>query len=280
MNRRQFLQRSTAVLGAAALGTAGYAHWLEPEALRVERVAVHAPGLPVHQDGYTIGVLADLHLGRFVQVERVHAAAEKLARARPDLVVVAGDFIGDMDFPGNRPPYANIARMIDQALAPVKGAYGVWGNWDLFIRRLPMGEPGQSVVRILVNEGALVAPGVWLGGIDDAYYGKPDVERALDGAPAEAVRILLAHEPDLADRVLPRHRVALQISGHSHAGQVRLPLAGPVQAMLPPLGRKYVAGLNQAPACPVYTTRGIGVVHLPFRFLCPPEITLITLRTT
>lgn len=266
--RRQFLKATaTALAGAFGLGAFGF--YIEPRRLVVERVSFPIADLPAHLNGFTIGVLADLHIGAMVPVARGREAAERLARLKPDLVVVAGDMTGLVD------STAEGQRLIDEAFAPVQGAYGVLGNWDYFHHELPMGVKRQQAVRMLVNQGVLAAPGLWLAGLDDGLWGQPDLDKALAGAPAGAVRILLAHEPDLADLVQPRHRVALQISGHTHGGQVRLPFYGPL--LLPPMGRKYVAGLYQAPACQVYTTRGLGMTQVAVRFWCPPEITLITL---
>jgi len=93
--------------------------------------------------------------------------------------------------------------------------------------------------------------------------------------PAETTTILLAHEPDLADRFARDGRVSVQLSGHSHGGQVRLPGIGAV--ILPYLGRKYDLGLYQVNGMWLYTNRGIGNVAEPVRLNCPPEITEITL---
>lgn len=269
MNRRQFLGAAAGAIGGG-LGLAGWGLYIEPDWLQVERIDFPVPGLDTGLDGYTIGVLADLHVGELVPVQQARQAAEKLAGLKPDLVLVAGDMTGYVE------SAAEAQRLIDEALAPVKGACGVPGNWDYFYGRLPMGVRPQSTVRMLVNQGVLAAPGLWVGGLDEGIFGSPDVDKALAGAPEGAVRILLAHEPELADLVQPRHRVALQISGHTHGGQVRLPFLGP--QLLPPLGRKYVAGLHRAPACHVYTSRGVGVTQVRVRLFCPPEITLIRLR--
>jgi predicted MPP superfamily phosphohydrolase len=270
LSRRQFLLGAAAVAAGAAAGLAGYGYGLEPRRLQVERVEVPIPALPRHLDGFTIGVLADLHVGRLVPVDWVYAAARRLVRHQPDLVVVAGDMTGEVE------GAAAAQQLVDEALAPVKGAYGVYGNWDIWYKHLPMGVKRQQTITMLENQGVLVAPDLWLAGLDEGIFGNPDVDKALAGAPEGAVRILLAHEPDLADRIRPEHRVALQISGHTHGGQVVLPGVGPV--LRPALGKKYVAGLYRAPACRVYTSRGVGMSQLPVRFGCPPEITLLTLR--
>lgn len=269
LTRRRFL---TATLGMAAgvAGLALYASALEPRSLRLERLIFPIPDLSSHLEGFTIGVLADLHLGALVPVEWGYRCASRLAALKPDLVVVAGDMTGEVT------SAAEAQRLIDEALAPVKGAYGVLGNWDYFHHPVPPNVKPQSTVKLLINQGVMAAPGLWLGGLDEGIFRNPSVDKALAGAPAGAVRILLAHQPDLADLVRPAHRVALQISGHTHGGQVRLPLVGPLMRV--PLGEKYFVGLSRAPACHVYTTRGVGVSQVPVRFMCPPEITLITLK--
>jgi len=264
LNRRQFLGRSFAALAAMGFGVG-----VDTSRIRLEHVTVRVPNLPPHLDGLRIGVLSDLHLGPLVPVERGRGAAALLARQRPDLVVVTGDITAVEE-----PDLAQ--RLIEEALGPVAGAYGVLGNWDFPLYPLPRNVAPQKTVRILVNEGLSPVPGLWLAGLDDTLLGRPDLDRALTGAPPGAVRILLVHEPDLADEIRPEHQVALQISGHSHGGQVRLPLVGAL--FTPRMGSKYVAGLYQAPACQVYTSRGVGVSHLPIRVFCPPEVTLITLH--
>ena len=268
--RRLILAVSTAVGGL--LRVTGVARLIAPRHVVLERVTVQVPDLPPGLAGYTIGVLTDLHLGALVATEFVRRAAEMLASEQPDLVVVLGDLVSE----------ESAVRELPVALAPLGGAaVGVWGNWDLSVE----GAMEQRVVRMLVNEGFAPVPGLWVAGVDDTVLGEPDLAKALAGAPPApgaggaaraAVRILLAHEPDFAEQVKPEHNIALQLSGHSHGGQIRLPLVGPL--MLPPGGRKYPMGLRQARACQVYTSRGVGTAHLPIRLFCPPEVTLITLR--
>jgi predicted MPP superfamily phosphohydrolase len=232
-----------------------------PKQIPLERVTVRVADLPAHLEGFTIGVLSDLHLGVFVTRDFLSRAAARLAAEQPNLAVVAGDFLA------GREEYAHL---LPEVLAPLGRPYGVLGNWDW-----EHPENRSDAVRLLVNTGVEAAPGLWLAGVDDVLWGEPSLKAALAGAPPGAVRVLLCHEPDFADEIRPSHRIALQISGHSHGGQIRLPFAGPL--MLPTKGRKYHTGLYRAPATQVYTSRGLGVVHLPFRLWCPPEVTLITL---
>lgn len=231
--------------------------------LQLERVTVPLMNLPPGLDGLKIGLLSDLHVGRFVKRPVVERACEMLRAEEPDLWLVAGDFTDST---------ATTAEL-EWALAPLKqtGAFGVRGNWDLLGPEVLE----QRAVRLLINEGLPLRPDLWLGGVDSLR--RADVTKAVAGAPPGALRLLMAHEPDLANKVRPDHRVSLVLSGHTHGGQVRLPVLGP--AILPPGGRRYVAGLCQAPACQVYVSRGVGAIHLPIRIQCPPEVTLLTLTT-
>lgn len=165
-----------------------------------------------------------------------------------------------------------------------------------------------NIVRRLIREGGVreldnkIAPieragaRLWLCGVDDLWAGRPDFPGVLDlleqQAAPDDVAILMAHEPDYADVVAQSGRISLQLSGHSHGGQVNIPFIGP--PVLPAMGRKYHTGLYQIPtsggsaqnsahspartSMQVFTSRGIGIVGMRLRFNCPPEIALLTLR--
>lgn len=286
----RFVFRLLLVLLFAVALAAADAYLVEPRLLVTERVTVSIPSLPENLEGFTIGVLSDLHLD-LTPPDRLRSASEALSRLDPDVVVVVGDFSGGMGSSlegpgsfgspgspgpseGSKSPKDTMAA-IDYVLEPVSGAYGVKGNWD---RWLDGGSgSGLQNITMLINRGVLVAPNLWLCGVDDALLGSPDIDGAVAGAPANAVKVLLSHEPDLADNVTRDHGICLQISGHSHGGQVRIPGVGPV--FLPPMGERYDMGLYQTSTHQVYTTRGLGMSHIPVRFMCPPEITLITLTT-
>ena len=112
--------------------------------------------------------------------------------------------------------------------------------------------------------------------MDDVYEGKQDLTKALARIPPSEAIVLLAHELDFAD-YSARFPVDLQLSGHSHGGQVRVPGIGPI--ILPTLGEKYHTGLNRVGNLQVYTSRGLGVINPPVRLNCKPEVTLITLQS-
>lgn len=261
MKRRGFLFTTGTSVIAGGMGLLGWTIGVKPRRVQVERTRFKVPGLPQHLAGYKIGLLTDLHLGENTPEATVRQAFDLMKAERPDLILLGGDLLSTL---GGLP-------MLTQLVAGLN-AYGVYGNWDREFTELAA-IPG---LRMLVNEGLEVAPGLWLGALDDIHQGEPQMAPALAGAPEGAVRLLLVHEPDWADRVGAEDRIALQLSGHAHGGQIRLPLIGPL--LLPPDGRRYPMGLQAAPHTQVYTSRGVGVAHLPIRLLCPPEVTVITLQ--
>ena len=200
---------------------------------------------------------------------------------RPDIVALSGDYIG------RDPQYA--AGMIDPLRLLEAPAYAVYGNHDLWAGRDAVRDAlAETPVRLLVNEGIEAAPGLTISGVDDAWAGHPRPDLALADAPSGYTNLLLCHEPDFIDRIHSAQApVALQLSGHSHGGQVRLPTSQPdgnglrtYTPLLPTLGVRYPIGHYQVGAHQLYTNRGLGVWPLPFRFNCRPEITIFTLQPT
>jgi len=276
MTRRQFL-RCCLGTGAAAIAapTCGllYTLHVEPDWLQVRRVTVPLSRLPPQWDGFTIAHLSDLHLGPTVDIVAIHRAVNATNALKPDLIALTGDFVYRS---------ASHAEPCAQALTALQAPHGVvacLGNhdrWEDAVRvERALTEAG---IRVLINAGFPLADhSLWVAGLDDAWAGTPDLEAALAGAPLTASVILLAHEPDYADTVVEHGGVHLQLSGHSHGGQVRLPLIGAL--VLPYLGRRYPAGLYRLGELTLYTNRGIGTIYPPIRLNCRPEITLLTLST-
>ncbi len=150
------------------------------------------------------------------------------------------------------------------------GNHDYWTDPDAIARAL-----GRAGVRVLRNEGVEVAEGLWVAGLDDVWEGQPSLDMALKGMPSDAATVVIVHEPDYADEVTADGRVMLMVSGHTHGGQVRLPLLGP--PILPYLGQRYPAGLYTLGDMTLYVSRGVGLISPPVRFNCRPEVTLLTL---
>jgi hypothetical protein len=276
MNRRSFLRVSAAgaatIAGAAALG-AGWATLVEPNRPVVEQITVPLPRLPARLDGLRLAQLSDLHISQYTTAGDIDRAATLAMRQSPDLLVLTGDFIWREVW-----EYAeHLVEPLRSLHAPL-GVYAVLGNHDHWEgAALAARVLAEAGVTLLVNQSQRLpvdAP-LWLVGLDDVWERKHDMATALAEAPDDECKLLLVHEPDYADEAA-RYPVDLQLSGHSHGGQINLPGYG--RPVLPYLGQKYPAGLYQVGQLALYTNRGIGVIAPPVRLNCPPEVTLLTLR--
>jgi hypothetical protein len=167
-------------------------------------------------------------------------------------------------------------------LAGLNAKYGVHaslGNHDLWTDVKVVTQAFERErLPLLVNQGMAISVGketLYLAGLDDGWSGKPDLAAALADWSQDDITLLLMHEPDLAPRYAADKRIHLQLSGHSHGGQVRLPFYGAL--ILPYLSWKYPMGLYNLDGMWLYTNRGLGTTNVPLRVNCAPEITELTL---
>lgn len=279
ISRRRFLQLSAA-LGLTTIASAAYLRYIEPHWLRVEQLEVPVPQLPSSLDGTRIAQLSDIHLSRYFSQENLAGALQRVKDLAPDWLVLTGDFVGDV---------ADEAQnLVEPLLTMEMPIYAVYGNHDYWSDNATVARfLRQANVNVLLNSATELEAGLWLAGVDDLWSGHPNLDVALRDIPPNAPTILLAHEPDFFDTVLHENApVALQLSGHSHGGQIRLPTfrqdgAGysTYAPVLPRYGTRYPIGLRQVQERFVYTNRGLGVWPIPLRFNCHPELTMITLRT-
>jgi len=273
LSRRRFLRwvGRGVVYGGGALAVAD-ALWFEPTRPVVERVRVPLSPLPPALEGLRIVHLSDFHHGPIVRLEEIERGVEWANQLQPDLVALTGDFVSQA---------ARYAIPCAQALSALHAPLGVFaclGNHDHWTNaeRVAQALTDQGIVLLRNASQRLHVPGadLWIVGVDDVWEAQDDLAQALRGVPEEGFKLLLAHEPDFADEAA-RYGIDLQLSGHSHGGQVRLPLLG--SPILPPHGRKYPWGLRRVGGLTVYTNRGLGRIFPPVRFRCRPEVTVLTL---
>ncbi len=274
ITRRRLLATSGAVVGGALAAGVGYLTWHnEADQPVVEPVQIALQNLPPALEGFTIALLSDFHLYPFTQLDLIRRAVDLTNSLKPDLILLLGDYV-----------WRDVEAIFDLApvLAGLNARYGLFsilGNHDLWTDvAVVKAGLAQARLPLLVNQGLTISAGkgsFYLAGVDDIWSGQPDLEAALEAAPAETPVILLAHEPDPADNFSLNKRVTLQLSGHSHGGQIRLPGAGAL--ITPYLSWKYDMGLYDVNGMWLYTNRGIGVTNVPLRYNCAPEITEITL---
>ena len=274
LNRRKFLALSAAAVSSTVAAGVTYLNLNnEVDEPVVDRVQIPLPNLAPALEGFTIAVLADFHLYPFTQLELIQRTVAMTNRLKPDLTVLLGDYV-----------WHEVEAVFD--LAPVlagldapHGVFSILGNHDLWTEvEVVKTSLAEARLPLLVNQGLPITVGraaLYLAGLDDGWSGQPDLAATLAESPAGAPVILLAHEPDLADDFSLDGRVSLQLSGHSHGGQIRTRARGAL--ITPYLSWKYDQGLYNVNKMWLYTNRGIGVTNVPVRYNCPPEITEITL---
>ena len=282
LTRRRFFQVGL----AGAAGLALYSGEIARHSIEITYPEIRVQGLPVAFDGFRIVQLSDIHFDQFTEPYFLREAVHRINQLRPDAIFLTGDFVTFELLPR---PFAvragwNCARILERLACTAR--YAILGNHDVIVDPLAISMAlTQSGITVLRNSFTALEHGssrIWLAGLDDAVEGKPDLDRAiptmLHNRPEEPV-FLLCHEPDYTDTLLNHpaaSSVQLVFSGHTHGGQIRFPLVGPVT--LPELGKKYVEGLFRLQGLQLYVNRGLGTVGVPFRLNCPPEISLITLR--
>jgi predicted MPP superfamily phosphohydrolase len=245
---------------AMACALAVDAFWIEPYALEVTHGYVHAPlATPLK-----IAHLSDLHTHGLGRRERKMLAA--LEAEKPDLIVITGDTISG----------SGTYEMCREVLAQLHAPLGVWlvrGNWENW-RPLKRERAfyDSAGVHFLLNAGRPVRADVWLVGLDDPWTGAARPGAALAAAPPGSYVIALFHSPFYFDYLAGRCNLAL--AGHTHGGQVWLP--GLVGLWLPGGCGRYLAGWYEDSGSRMYVSRGLGTSNLPVRFLCRPELAIIT----
>lgn len=279
MSRRLFLKRTLQLsvgAGLAGIGGAGYAVGIEPGWVDVRNIAVMLPRLSSVFHGYRVVQVSDLHAGGWTTREHLADVVATVNAQSPDLIVITGDFVsGNLDEAGR-----DIAATLGD-LSARDGVLAVLGNHDHWagvgrVREILAPMP----LRELANQAHTIERGgslLTIAGVDDIWEKMNRLEDALAEIPTEGAAILLAHEPDFADEAAASGRFDLQLSGHSHGGQVVIPFLAPPQ--LPYLGRKYHTGLYKVGEMLEYTNRGIGMIRPYVRFNCRPEITVLELRS-
>lgn len=284
LTRRAFLLGGTdAAVAATGAGFSAYSTWREPWHLAVRRYTVPVQGLPAAMDGYTIAQISDTHYGPFVPMRHIRNAIQLANSLQPDFTVLTGDYIH------RARESTGDAVAIFSELEAKHGVAAVLGNHDHWEDAPKCREVfGQLGVPLLDHGRIFLAPagrvddarpgaGLCLAGVGDLWEDVVNVRYSLRDLDPDLPRVLLSHNPDVAETVPPGTRLDLMLSGHTHGGQISVPYRGVI--LVPSAyGKKYAGGECRGPRCPVIVSRGVGLAVMPYRFRVRPEVVHITLR--
>ncbi|MEO8356597.1 MAG: metallophosphoesterase [Chloroflexota bacterium] len=264
-----------------AIGGASYGMFVEPNWLQVERIKLKLPRLPRVFSGLRLAQISDIHMGGWMNRDRFQHVADVVLAQKPDVLLITGDFLtGHQSTDVSRLAVEDLMAVLSP-LAKSMPTFAILGNHDYWtdpqVVREILSSCGitdltNSVFRLTREDQHM-----YLCGVDDVWEGDVRLDDVLSQLTDSNAAILLAHEPDFADISAATGKFDLQISGHSHGGQVVIPFLGP--PILPHLGRKYPSGLYKVQGMFQYTNRGVGMITPPIRFNCLPEITIFTLES-
>lgn len=277
LTRRGWI-RATIFSGLAIGGGVGYV-----SSKRLEKVHVDVPlaGLPKRLEGLKIGVMADFHAGAFTSREDIDHAISMVNEENPDLIALLGDYV-DGAYSRSRKNVEKGSYVFDalRSLRAPLGMYAVLGNhdhWtdaDLVRKKLSM-----LPVVILDNQSVTMDNGLAIAGVDDFWEGPSNPFKPLRNLSQKSVVIMLSHNPDVNIQLRGDKRVRLVISGHTHGGQIRIPLIH--WAPWVPCSMKYRGSsglIRETEQRWTFITKGVGTFFLPVRLACPPDIGILHLK--
>ena len=265
---RRAVLKGAVVAGAGVIAGAGaYGYGYERHELEVTRATIPVNGLPPALAGLRVGLITDIHRSLFVSHDDVTRAVAGLMAEKPDLIILGGDYVtwGDRAF----------VQPSAEALAPLDAPYGVFGilgnHDDDHDMPAALGRNGVQVLKDSRTRLTVKNETVDLVGI--RFWTKRKADIAALTRDAAPMTILLAHDPRRLTEAAAL-KLPLVLSGHTHGGQIVLPLAGAIAAQKFPT----IAGIGHHARSTLFVSRGIGTIYVPVRINCPPEVAVLTLE--
>lgn len=245
----------------------------EASQLTVEQLTINLPRLPKKFDGWRVVQLSDIHHSPFTNTDQIEESVRIANELKPDIIVLTGDYVS------HEAEYvAPVAEMLGKLTAP-HGVFAVLGNHDHWTDAEMLTDLFRAEnIKVLINEGfhfEIDGEAIWICGVDDMMVGLHDLDLALAGAREDEFKFLLCHNPAIL-RHAERKGVDFIVSGHTHGGQIRL--RQNEENLIMPRNRR-ASGLLEKGDTQIYISRGIGTVVLPVRYQCPPEVSLLELRS-
>ena len=268
-------------LAFQAINRVGHSALGVPNEFKVETIPIPLKRLPHAFSGFRMVQISDIHMGGWMNFERLQQIADLVMAQKPDVLLITGDFLKGRSFTESaRQGIKDLIKVL-RPLAAAIPTFAVLGNHDYrtnpdairaMLRLCKIVDLTNTVSTLRREDKRL-----YLCGLDDIRHGDVRLKDVLAQLDEKSPAILLVHEPDYADISAATGKFDLQISGHSHGGQIVVPFYGPPR--LPDSGRKYPGGLYKVGNMFQYTNRGVGTDRLAIRINCPPEITIFVLET-
>ena len=266
-------------MGAAALvgvsGPAVYGGLVEAWDYELTETVVPVRELPERFEGFRIAQVSDVHHGRLVPIEEVRRVVKLANAAHADMIALTGDYTTQ---------FRQYVEPCAEALAELSAPEGVWAvlgnhdhNTDGPLTRQALARRG---INVLTNENTVLRRGadvLQLAGTDDWGWGKADFKRAMSGVDTARPSVMLSHEPIALDMPATRG-VSLILSGHTHGGQICLPIVGTPISHLWPKYFRYVRGMHESEGTRLYVSRGTGMIGVPVRLGARPEVAVLRLQ--
>ncbi len=263
-----------------------YGMIIEPRRLSVTRHDIASPRIPEGFNGVKIVQFSDTHIGPHYSIRRLQALVSVINSLQPDIVVFTGDLFDSRR--RNNTANNDPSSILSQIQAPL-GKFAVYGNHDFgYTRNIRTSGSylNNAGFTVLINNSTKIklpnGEFITVAGLDDYVLGKPNARKTLSILKDDGFHLLLAHEPDVADKLV-RYPIDLQLSGHTHRGQVSLPILGAL--IRTSLGKKYVGGMYRIQErirkhrpYVLYVNRGIGTTRIKIRVGSVPELSVFTLR--
>jgi predicted MPP superfamily phosphohydrolase len=280
ITRRSFLKRCRYFWAPLLLGSGGayaYGSQLERHRITVEHHKVPLALGDAAPGALRVVSLTDFHFDPLHEIEFFAECVRRVNELKPDVVMLTGDFVTQS--------HARIGELTQELgkLKPKHGIYACMGNHDQWNNRKAHISQAirQAGIELLINQHTRVSvsgASVLIAGLDSVWSGYPHLGAAISGLKSDERVIALMHEPDFADTICRDKRVALQLSGHTHGGQVRVPGMRPLR--LPTWGLLYHEGFYDVNGMKLYVNRGLGTIAIHIRFMCPPEIACLDVINT
>lgn len=268
----------------ALLSTSIYvdARYIEPKVIEVKKIRIETPALS-QQTRLKIAQFSDVHLGEYYTLEDFQKAVDKINKQNPDVIIFTGDLIDDNKTFNEE---EDTTKLLAQLKAKYQ-KYAVFGNHDHGgngTRRYKRMMEAADFKLLQNKQDSLTLENndtIKFIGIDDIVLSKPDFKKPFEGLDTSSFNLFISHAPDVVEHIAD-YPINLQISGHSHGGQVRIPFTDPTSTV-PPYGKKYIKGMyhpEENENMLLYVNVGIGTSQLPYRLLNLPEVTIFELIGT